>query len=89
MMVLRERELCLCELEGILGVAPSTISKHMSILADAGLVQSRREGRWTHYELPVSPTEEVARALDFVQLITAGDPILHDDAGRIKNLTCR
>jgi len=49
LLALRGRELCVCQLNELLGLAPSTVSKHMSILRQAGLVASRKEGRWAYY----------------------------------------
>jgi len=44
-------ELCVCQLIDLLELAPSTVSKHMSVLYQAGLVETRKEGRWVHYRL--------------------------------------
>jgi ArsR family transcriptional regulator, arsenate/arsenite/antimonite-responsive transcriptional repressor len=52
LLALREGELCVCQITELLGVAPSTMSKHLSILHQAGLVESRKEGRWIYYRLP-------------------------------------
>ena len=49
---LRGGELCVCQLIELLGLAPSTVSKHLSILNQAGLTDSRKEGRWVYYRLP-------------------------------------
>jgi ArsR family transcriptional regulator, arsenate/arsenite/antimonite-responsive transcriptional repressor len=49
---LKRGELCVCRIISLLGLAPSTISKHMTILRQAGLVVSRKEGKWMHYRLP-------------------------------------
>jgi DNA-binding transcriptional ArsR family regulator len=51
LMFLHGGELCVCELIELLGLAPSTVSKHMAILHQAGLVDSRKEGRWVYYRL--------------------------------------
>ncbi len=45
------RELCVCELTALLGVAQPTVSKHLRILEDAGLVSFRKEGNWIIYRL--------------------------------------
>lgn len=42
-------EVCVCHLQEVLGLAPSTVSKHLALLKAAGLVDHRRDGRWTHY----------------------------------------
>ncbi len=46
---LRDGELCVCQLIGLLELAPSTVSKHLSVLRAARWVESRKEGRWMHY----------------------------------------
>jgi len=49
--LLEPGELCVCQVQAVLGLAPSTVSKHLAILKAAGLVEDRREGKWTHYGL--------------------------------------
>jgi len=51
LLFLREGELCLCQIVEMLGLAPSTVSKHMAILYQAGLVETRKKGRWVYYRL--------------------------------------
>jgi ArsR family transcriptional regulator, arsenate/arsenite/antimonite-responsive transcriptional repressor len=49
--LLRQRELCVCDLCDILGVSQSKLSFHLKTLKEAGLVRSRQEGRWIYYSL--------------------------------------
>jgi len=51
LLALRAGELCACQITELFGLAPSTMSKHMSILFQAGLVDSRKEGRWIYFRL--------------------------------------
>ena len=44
-------ELCVCQLTELLGHATPTISRHMSVLQNAGLAKSRKKGRWVYYRL--------------------------------------
>ena len=44
-------ELCVCQIIEMLGLAPATVSRHMSVLQNARLVESRKDGRWVHYRL--------------------------------------
>lgn len=48
---LKGRELCLCQIVELLGLANSTVSRHMSILHQARLVESRKDGRWSYFRL--------------------------------------
>jgi ArsR family transcriptional regulator len=51
---LRSGEKCACLLLDRLDIAQSTLSHHMKILCESGLVDSRDEGKWTHYSLSES-----------------------------------
>ena len=55
LLALRHGERCVCQLIELAGLAPSTVSKHLSILRDAGLLDSRKEGRWVYYRLADAP----------------------------------
>lgn len=47
--LLEEGGLCVCQVQAVLGLAPSTVSKHLAILKLAGLVEDRRSGKWIEY----------------------------------------
>ena len=49
--ILRGGEKCACVLLSDLQISQSTLSYHMKILCDSGIVVSRQEGKWTHYQL--------------------------------------
>ncbi len=51
LMSLADGELCVCQVIEVLGLSPSTVSKHMSILQQAGLIERRKDGRWHYYRL--------------------------------------
>ncbi len=51
--LLRDRELCVCELCEILAVSQSKLSFHLKTLKEAALVRSRQEGRWIYYSLNI------------------------------------
>jgi ArsR family transcriptional regulator len=48
---LKKKEICVCELQKLVGDDMSTVSKHLLVLKNAGLVAARREGNWLHYRL--------------------------------------
>jgi ArsR family transcriptional regulator len=52
--MLRTGEKCACRLLEELQISQSTLSHHMKLLCDSGIVCARREGKWTHYS--ISPT---------------------------------
>lgn len=56
-------EMCACRLLDELAIGQSTLSHHMRILCDAGVVSARREGKWTHYSLNSDGSREAVRLL--------------------------
>mgnify|MGYP001377373556 FL=1 len=63
LMLLRGGELCVCRIVEVLALAPSTVSKHLSILSEADLVDVHKEGRWAYYRLPQGEArKEIGRA---------------------------
>jgi ArsR family transcriptional regulator len=61
LLALRRRELCVCQITELFGLALSTISKHLSVLHHAGLIQSRKSERWVYYRLPGKAAPEAVR----------------------------
>lgn len=48
---LREREHCVCELQEAVGSDMSTVSRHLAVLKNAGIIGSEKKGNWIHYRL--------------------------------------
>jgi len=68
LLALRRGELCVCQITELFGLAPSTISKHLSILQHAGLILSRKTERWVYYRLPDKSAPAIVReALDWAK----------------------
>jgi ArsR family transcriptional regulator len=61
--MLEVRELCVCEITEVLQLAPSTVSKHLSILRNADLIIDHKKGRWVDYSLNRSTTNLYCRKL--------------------------
>jgi DNA-binding transcriptional ArsR family regulator len=79
LLALRHGELCVCQISGLLGIASSTISKHLSILFQARLVDTRKDGRWIYYRLPEKPDSVIREALDFTIKSLKHAPEIADD----------
>ena len=56
-------EACVCELTPTLGVSQPTVSHHLRVLSEAGLVEREQRGRWAYYRLRAEPLQLVADAL--------------------------
>ena len=54
---------CGCDLEGPLGLSQPTVSHHLRILREAGLIIGRKEGRWVHYSVVSERLDDIRSAL--------------------------
>jgi ArsR family transcriptional regulator, arsenate/arsenite/antimonite-responsive transcriptional repressor len=73
-------QLCVCQVTAVLALAPATVSKHLTALKTAGLVQQRRDGKWVYYRL--ADRNFNAYAAPFLALLRtslAGDPTVSED----------
>ena len=87
LLALRGGELCACQITELFGLAPSTMSKHMSILYQAGLVDSRKEGRWIYFRLPDGEAPAtVKNAIDWISKATEDQPRVQEDAALLKKI---
>ena len=90
LLALRRRELCLCQLIELLGLATSTVSKHMAILHEAHLVRRRKVGRWAFYRLPATDAPAaVGEALTWLRRHAAHLPLIREDARRLNDIIKR
>ena len=87
LLALRQGELCVCQITELFAFAPSTISKHLSILHHAGLVESRKTERWVYYRLPGKSMSPAARgALAWVHKNIAKTDEAAADAKKLKRI---
>ena len=66
--LLHTGEKCACVLIDEMGMPQSSLSYHMKILCDSGIVTSREEGKWTHYQISKEGSE---KAIELLKKITA------------------
>jgi len=84
LMALRKRELCSCEISELLALTDSTVSTHMGILKRAGLVVSRKDGRWVHYRLPEEPETQIRDVLNWIHSTLKDSPRIKEDEAKLK-----
>jgi len=87
LLALRRGELCVCQITELFGFAPSTVSKHLSILHHAHLIHSRKSERWVYYRLPDrSASVPVREALNWVHKSLAKADETKADAKKLKQI---
>jgi len=87
LMFLREGELCVCQIMAMLELAPSTVSKHLSVLAQAGLVEAEKRGRWRYYRRTARPDRPARLALKWLDGSLKDDPCVLADGKRLRRVS--
>ncbi len=83
LMALNVGELCVCQIIELLDLAPSTVSKHMSILKQARLVEGEKNGKWVYYRLASRAPKAAVEVLEWAKRHLVSEAIIKRDA---KNL---
>jgi ArsR family transcriptional regulator, arsenate/arsenite/antimonite-responsive transcriptional repressor len=85
--LMRDGEICVCHLQGALKTNQPKISRHLSYLRRAGLVHTRRDGKWIHYSLRKQPAKREAILRHVIKAIQKEAQIM-GDMQRAKNIQC-
>ena len=82
-------ERCVCQITELMKLAPSTVSKHISVLKHAGLLTSRKDGRWVFYTLPegIESNEDTYLAYATMQRLKKDKEIIKD-AKKLNQILC-
>ena len=89
LMALHAREeLCVCHLNELFALAPSTVSKHLFLLKTAQLLVARKDGRWMYYRLNNGEGAPgfVVAALDWIVKTISDDPVIRADRERLEQI---
>lgn len=88
--LLEDRALCVCEIQQVLGLAQPTVSSHMRILEEAGLVNKERQGTWMIYSQALdNPSPYVQTMLRELRSWLADDAILQAMIAALPAAACR
>jgi len=68
--MLQNGEKCACVLLAKLRISQPTLSHHMKILVDSGIVSARKDGKWTYYSISATGSENAARLLKEITAVT-------------------
>lgn len=87
LIALSGRELCVCQIKELLQLATSTVSKHLSILKQARLVEMRKSGRWIYYRLPTPDDNPAAfNTVRSLEKSLKNDTLILEDRKRLKEI---
>lgn len=72
--LLQDGEKCACELLDQMDISQSTLSHHMKILCDSGIVSGRKEGKWMHYSISQEGVEQANKLIDKITVVNPTKP---------------
>ena len=84
--LLRGRDLCVCDIQQGLGATQPTVSRHLGHLRHAGLVTTRKEGLWVHYELAADVPEALCPIVESLEESVSISPQGMKDRARLAAL---
>ncbi len=87
--LLRDGELCVCDLIAVLKLPQAKVSRHLAYLRRAGLVTVRKEGLWAHYTLASPAGAFHKKLLDCLDCCLREVPQLQADQAKLKRENCR
>ena len=86
--LIADREICVCYLVEILRMSQPKVSRHLAYLRRAGIVASRRDGKWMHYRLRMPDDDAAAAILREVLGRLQAIPAMRRDASRLGSACC-
>jgi ArsR family transcriptional regulator, arsenate/arsenite/antimonite-responsive transcriptional repressor len=84
--MLEGRELCVCEVREVLDLSTSTVSKHLTILRDAGLILDRKDGKWVNFKLNSAADGLVRSLLGVLKTGLADEKQIAQDREKVKHV---
>jgi ArsR family transcriptional regulator len=85
--MLQQKSLCVCEITDIIQLATSTVSKHLSILKDAGFIIEQKDGKWVNYEVNSRSTDQrVIEILTKLDFWIEDSQVIEDDKQKVKSV---
>ena len=81
--MLEARPLCVCEITYLMGIAQSSVSRHLAILRDAGLVDDKKNGQWTSYSLSAGTDDAVVTLITSLRRWGNDDPQVTTDRAKL------
>ena len=85
LMILAKKELCVCQIMGVLGISQPLVSRNLTLLSSAGLLEERREGKLAYYSVRKRLPAAHQKMVDLLKDILKSDKILSDDLKSLRD----
>lgn len=85
--MLQSKPLCVCEITEVLGLATSTVSKHLSILRDTGFIIEEKDGKWVNYKINPRPSDNrISSIISTIDFWIADDQVVFSDREKVQKV---
>jgi len=88
-LLFQHKELCVCDVEEVLGVSQSKASRHLRYLLGASLVQDRRDGLWVRYGIPDDLSAEQRVVLDAARTLLTSARIVEVEKRYVRRMRAK
>ena len=85
LMLLIKKELCVCQVMGVLGVSQPLVSRNLKLLSDAGFLEERKEGKLVYYSMKKKMDVLNSRLVELLKETLKGDKILTEDLKSLRD----
>lgn len=83
--LLSEPELCACQIKELLNVTGATVSRHLALLIQAGIVSSRKDGKWVYYRLE-KENPDFQKLIQWLEMEFANSHLVKADRNRLDEI---
>ncbi len=87
LMLLTRKELCVCQLMGVLGISQPLVSRNLSLLSRGGVLKERREGKMIFYSLKEDVPALESGVIEILKRRLKNDPVFKDDLKSLADCT--
>mgnify|MGYP001247756303 CR=1 FL=1 len=80
------KEMCACQITELLDVTGATASRHLALLVNAGILNSRKDGRWIYYSISKTFTDEHGLLQQWIENIPLKQALTDEEASRLERI---
>lgn len=87
LMILDRKELCVCQLMGVLGISQPLVSRNLSLLDKGGFLEDRREGKLIFYKVRGKLDAMTEKVMEVLRDMFAGEELIQEDLNTLSECT--
>lgn len=84
-MLIARKELCVCQIMGVLGISQPLVSRNLAMLSRADLIRERRDGKLVYYAINGEMPKSYKRTIELLQEMTEGDRTFSRDMNSLRD----